>query len=37
MDLHPKVSVLAYGLTNNFGHALLVEKGFCIYCKPYIS
>ena len=36
MDLYPKVTVLTYGLTNNFRHALLVEKGFLIYHKPNI-
>ena len=37
MDLYLKDSVLTYGLINNFRHALLVEEGFCIYCKPNIS
>ena len=37
IDFYPKVSVLTYGLTNSFGHTLLVEKGFLIYCKHNIS
>ena len=34
---YPKVSVLTYGLTNSFRHALLVKKGLLIYCRHNTS